>query len=74
MAGLVDAAVDHDGPSDPRGLVGDRNRRQSGRPSFGVLWRSAKAQCSTPILHDPESSVAMQYARFTRSEVGHGWR
>ena len=27
MAGLVDAAVDHDGPSNPRGLVGDRNRR-----------------------------------------------
>ena len=27
MGGIVDAAVDHDGPSDARGLVGDRNRR-----------------------------------------------
>src|SRR6516165_7473663 len=31
MAGLVDAAVDHDGPGDPRGLVGDRDRRLLGR-------------------------------------------
>src|SRR5215470_4181059 len=31
MAGLVDAAVDHDGPGDPRGLIGDRNRRLLGR-------------------------------------------
>src|SRR5215467_15465783 len=31
IAGLVDAAVDHDGPGDPRGLVGDRNRRLLGR-------------------------------------------
>ena len=27
MAGLVDAAMDHDGPGDPRGLIGDRDRR-----------------------------------------------
>src|SRR5262245_14087600 len=25
MAGPVDAAMDHDGPGDPRGLVGDRD-------------------------------------------------
>jgi hypothetical protein len=31
MAGLVDAAVDYDGPGDARGLVGDRNRRLLGR-------------------------------------------
>src|SRR4029077_8148619 len=31
VAGLVDAAVDHDGPGDPRGLIGDRNRRLLGR-------------------------------------------
>src|SRR6516225_10681029 len=31
MPGLVDAAVDHDGPGDPRGLVGDRDRRLLGR-------------------------------------------
>jgi hypothetical protein len=31
MAGLPDAAVDHDGPGDPRGLVGDRDRRLLGR-------------------------------------------
>jgi hypothetical protein len=31
MAGLVDAAVDHDGPGDPRGLIGDRDRRLLGR-------------------------------------------
>src|SRR5262245_10192760 len=30
MAGLVDATVDHDGPGDPRGLVGDRDRRLLG--------------------------------------------
>ena len=31
MAGLVDAAVDDDGPGDPRGLVGDRDCRLLGR-------------------------------------------
>jgi hypothetical protein len=31
MPRLVDAAVDHDGPGDPRCLVGDRDRRLLGR-------------------------------------------
>src|SRR5262245_25603064 len=31
MAGLVDAAVDHEGPGDPCGLVGDRDCRLLGR-------------------------------------------
>src|SRR5215475_9998059 len=31
MAGLVDAAVHHEGPGDPRGLVGNRDCRLLGR-------------------------------------------
>src|SRR5262245_29316207 len=31
MAGLVDATVDHDGPGDPCGLIGDCDRRLLGR-------------------------------------------
>jgi hypothetical protein len=40
MAGLVDAAIDHDGPGDPRGLVGDRDRR--------LLFRHAAEQLRDP--------------------------
>ena len=31
MPGLVDAAVDHEGPGDPRRLIRDRDRRLLGR-------------------------------------------
>ena len=37
MAGLVDAAVDHDGPGDPRGLVG----RSQPPPAFSTCGRAA---------------------------------
>src|SRR5262249_34855893 len=40
MAGLVDAAVDHDGPGDARHLVGDRDRR--------LLLRHAAQQLPGP--------------------------
>src|SRR5262245_19296766 len=33
IAGVVDAAVDHDGPGHPCGLIGDRDRRLLGRHS-----------------------------------------
>src|SRR5262245_19135762 len=46
MAGLVDAAMDHDGPGDPCGLIGDGDRRLLGRHAAeqlrdpGVLVRA----------------------------------
>src|SRR5262245_32641658 len=53
MAGLIDAAVDHDGPGDPRGLVGDSDRRLLGRHAAeqlrdpGILvWADLR------LLHD----------------------
>src|SRR5215468_10080750 len=53
MAGLVDAPVDHDGPGDPRGLVGDSDRRLLGRHAAkqlrhpGILVRADLC-----LLHD----------------------
>src|SRR5262245_2294107 len=58
MAGLVDPAVNHDGPGDPRGLVGDRDRRLLGRHAPeqlrdpGVLIRA-----NLRLLHNGHRAV-----------------
>src|SRR5262245_57226733 len=48
MAGLVDAAVNHEGPGDPRGLVGEKNVKTSLRLSFRATMILPSA--STPWI------------------------
>ena len=53
MAGLVDAAMDHNGPGDPRSLVGDRDRRLLGRHAAEQLRDSRiLVPADLRLLHD----------------------
>ena len=53
MAGLVDAAMDHDGPGDPRRFIGDRDRR--------LLGRRAAEQLRDPRMFVRVSALGAQW-------------
>src|SRR5215467_9163218 len=58
MASLVDAAVDHDGPGDPRGLIGDRDRRLLGRHAAEQLRHPGMlVRAFLRLAHDGHGAV-----------------